>query len=91
MILLSLMHLNQLSTKLKIMALTLSRRWGGCGTWAGCKLLFGGESLADQYFIEPGFGPDGVLPKVGTGCHHLDASAVQEVGQRWFTEWPIKQ
>ena len=34
----------------------------------------GGESLADQYFMEPGIGPEGVLPKVGTGCHRLHAS-----------------
>ena len=42
-------------------------------------VTIGGERLTDQYFMEPGYGPDGVLPKEGTGCHLLHASPVQEV------------
>ena len=33
-----------------------------------------GESLAEQYFIEPSIRPDGFLPKLGTKCHHVYAS-----------------
>ena len=34
----------------------------------------GGKSLAEQYFMEPSIDPVGVLPKVGTKCHHSQAS-----------------
>ena len=38
-----------------------------------CGLVSGsweGESLAEQYLMEPSVNPDGVLPKVDTRCHH---------------------
>ena len=51
------------------------KHWGhdeSCEELVG--LPIGGESLAEQYFMEPSIDPDGVLPKVGTRCHHVYAS-----------------